>query len=76
MSAAYAVLGSSSGAIRMETFAEALGTSVLEAFSTVGALMPIVVIDGLVQSRSRMGPLPINSTPSNRPDSRRNRSSS
>ena len=58
---------SSSGAIRIETLADAVGTSVFDEVSTEGALKPIVVIDGLFHSRVRMLPVPISSTPSEQP---------
>ena len=63
------------GAMRMEIFAAACGTRVLDEVATDGASMPMVVIDGLVHSRDRIEPEPIISTPSSRPDSSRSRSS-
>ena len=61
--------------MRIEIFAEALGTSVFDAVATDGASMPIVVIAGLVQIRDSSEPVPIVETPSSRPDSARSRSS-
>ena len=48
----------SPGATRMETLARADGTRVLEAPSTLGASMPVIDSEGLVQSRSTALPLP------------------
>ena len=50
---------SSSGAIRIDSLADADGTRVLDDFSTLGALNPMVVSAGLFQSRVRIVPEPI-----------------
>ena len=64
----------SPGAIRSEILARALATRVLLAPSTLGASRPVIVSDGLVQSRSTAEPEPMNSTPGAMPDSVRSRS--
>ena len=69
-------MSSSSGASRIEIFAAAVGTRVFDDVATVGASIPIVVIDGLVQMRESSDPLPIVETPSSSPDSSRSRASS
>src|SRR5690349_12363897 len=54
---------------------EISGDRVLEAFATLGASMPVTVIDGLFQMRLRIVPVPMGLTPSGRPASSRRVSS-
>ena len=74
-SAAKALTGSSPGAMRIEIFAFAFGSSVLEDRATDCPSMPITVIEGLVQIRSRIEPVPISSSGSAAPASLRNSAS-
>ncbi len=67
--------GGVTGAIRIETLARAVGTSVLLAPSTCGASRPATLSEGLVQSRSTTEPSPIHCTSAVAPDSARSRSS-
>ncbi len=64
LSASYAEAADWPGAIRALTLALTTGTSVFEAFCTLGRSMPVTVIDGWFQIRSRIGPRPIGVTPS------------
>ncbi len=76
MTSSKAAAGSWVGARRTEILAAAEAASVLDALSIDVASMPIVVIDGLVQRRDRIEPVPMSSTPSSRPLSSRKRASS
>ena len=75
MTSSKASRSTSSGARRIDTLADALGTSVFDEVATEGASMPIVVAEGLVQIRDSREPEPIVDTPSSSPDSARSRSS-
>jgi hypothetical protein len=63
------------GGTRRLTFARALGNSVLDASATLGASMPMTVIEGCDQMRDVIDPEPRYATPSSTPDSARSRSS-
>jgi len=54
---------------------EISGLSVFEAFTTLGASMPVTVIDGLFQMRLRIVPRPTGETPAGSPASSRSVSS-
>ena len=54
---------------------EISGLSVFEALTTLGASMPVTVIDGLFQMRLRIVPRPIGETPAGSPASSRSVSS-
>ena len=69
LTACMASSGSCPGARRTLMRARALGTSALAAPSTLGASMPITLIDGLPYSRWPMEPLPMRPTPSSTPAS-------
>jgi hypothetical protein len=51
------------------------GRSVLDAFATLGASMPVTVMVGWFHSRDRIGPLPMSDTPSSTAASSRSCSS-
>jgi hypothetical protein len=54
---------------------ETSGESVFDAFFTLGASIPVTVMDGLFQMRLRIEPRPIGLTPAGSPASSRSVSS-
>ena len=69
--ASYASRAGCPGATRALTTTVVSGERVLDAASTVGASMPVTVMEGLFQMRPRMDPVPIGCTPSGSPASAR-----